>query len=121
MELLGGSIVVIAALGFVCYPLIRWREPGAGGQVDAEDGLAARRRAIYQEMIDLDLDHRVGKLDDADYQQLYQTCLARAAALLAQADAQATQAEERVEREVAAMREALRATGRATVAGRRSR
>ena len=90
---------------------------GAASRAD-EDSTEARRRAIYNEILDLELEHRIGKLSQADYQELRDDCLARAAALLAEEDAQHSAAAERVEREIAAMREALRSS---TLAGARDR
>ncbi len=111
MELALGALVVAAALGFVIYPLLRPRlasTPG-GPDADRQQTLAERRQAIYREIVDLEFDHRVGKLDEADYRELSDACLARAASLLAEADAEQTLLDERAEREIAAMREALHA------------
>jgi hypothetical protein len=110
VELLLGALVVAGALGFVAYPLLRpatGRAPAASHGPEATD-LAARRRAMYEEILELELDYRVGKIDEADYRQLTEACLARAAALLAEADSRQAALEERAEREIAAMREALR-------------
>ena len=125
MEILLGAVVVILALGFVMLPLLRRRVPGRLGVADAPSPAddprvagPADRREIYRQILDLDLDHRVGKLDDADYRELSEACLARAAALLAEEERDTAAADERVEREIAAMREALRSS---TVPPARSR
>ena len=120
LELLVGVVLVLLAVGFVAYPLVGARSAtgsGPAGSAD-EDSTQARRRAIYNEILDLELEHRIGKLSQADYQELTDACLARAAALLAEEDAQHSAAAERVEREIAAMREALRSSALAGARGR---
>jgi hypothetical protein len=111
-ELWLGALVVVVALAFVAYPLVRPRtgpDPG-GPEPEHLGGIAAERYEVYREMLDLDFDHRVGKLNDDDYRQLSEACLARAADLLATEDARESEAAERAEREIAAMREALRSS-----------
>jgi hypothetical protein len=117
MGILLGAVVVILALGFVMLPLLRRRAPGRLEVTDppspADDPRVAGpadRREIYRQILDLDLDHRVGKLDDADYRELSEACLARAASLLAEEERDTAAADERVEREIAAMRQALRSS-----------
>jgi hypothetical protein len=121
VELVLGAVVVALAIAFVAYPLLR---PSAtsftavgsslGLAADDERGgveLSAAREAIYREILELEFDHRIGKLDDADYTQLAEACLARAAALVAESDAREAGLEDRVEQEIASMRAALRRAG----------
>jgi hypothetical protein len=109
MELLLGATVVAVAIGFVVWPLFRTeqsadeRAPEAGGL----SGITSRRE-IYREVLDLELDHRVGKLSDEDYRALSEASLARATALVAEEERQIEAADIRVEQEIAAMRQALR-------------
>ena len=120
LELLVGVVLVLLAVGFVAYPLAGARSasrPGPAGEID-EVSPQARRRAIYNEILDLELEHQIGKLSQADYQELTDACLARAAALLGEEDAQHSAAAESVEREIAAMREALRSSALAGARGR---
>lgn len=112
MELVFAALVVLAALGFVIRPLLGSRG-AAWSSVDAAyDGdptsLADRRLAVYREVLDLDFEHQLGKLDDSDYRMLSAACLARAASLLGEDDARDAAVDERVEREIAAMREELK-------------
>ena len=110
MEYLAGTLAVAAALAFVAYPLFR-RSASPAPEVEAADSYAELRAAVYRELLDLEFDHRVGKLSDADFRQLSDACLARAAGLVA-AEEQTTEAlDARIEREVAAMRAALQASG----------
>lgn len=110
MELALGAVLVLVAVAFVITPLVRRRPgPTAAAPMDDDAGeLTARRRAVYREILDLELDHRVGKLDQGDYRELSEACLARAASLLAEEDARASALDARAEREIAAMRDAVR-------------
>jgi hypothetical protein len=64
---------------------------------------------LYREILDAELDYRLGKLSEADYQETTAGLLSRAAALI-DPDEAAGEAEVAalVEREIAAMRQALR-------------
>ncbi len=107
MEYLVGMLVVAAALAFVAYPLFR-RSAAAIRPFETAESFAERRAAVYRELLELEFDHRVGKLTDADFRQLSDACLERAARLVA-AEEQTTEAlDARIEREVAAMRAAMR-------------
>jgi hypothetical protein len=108
-----GGLVVAAALAFVALPLLRPRRTASVGEGEAAPSLAEQRAAVYRELLELELDHRVGKLDAADYQSLADGLRARAALLLSAEDATLRQADEQVEREIAEQRAALRAAGRA--------
>ena len=108
MEYLLGAVAVLAALAFVAYPLFR-RSEAAPLPAETPETFAERRAGVYRELLELEFDHRVGKLSEADYRQLADACLARATALVA-AEEQTTEAiDARIEREVAAMRAALHA------------
>lgn len=100
-----GALVVVVVLAFVVLPLVRRR---ASGSVPVVASPADERAAIYGELIELELDQRVGKVDEADYQALSETLLARAAELIAAEDALSGDADSEVEREIAAARESLR-------------
>lgn len=109
MELLLGALVVALAIGFVVLPL--FRSDGAGDESVVEPGSlngVAARRQIYREVLELEFDHRVGKLTDQDYRALSAACLDRAAALVAEEERQTAAADARVEQEIAEMRRALR-------------
>ncbi len=111
VELVLGAIVVVLALAFVVYPLLRPKQRAALEPVrgSESDNPWAARQTIYREMLELEFDHRVGKLDEADFQQLSEDCLARAAALMAESDARRAGADDTVEQEVAALRADLHA------------
>ncbi|MFN8637831.1 MAG: c-type cytochrome biogenesis protein CcmI [Chloroflexota bacterium] len=102
-----GALVVVVVLAFVVLPLVR-RRASTSGSVPVVASPAEERAAIYGELIELELDQRVGKVDEADYQALSETLLARAAELIAVEDALSGDADSEVEREIAAAREAIR-------------
>ena len=109
MELVLAAAVVGSALAFVAWPLLR--PAGAREEAGVRDGDAnsvQQRQLIYAEILELELDHEMGKLSDADYRELSQAALDRAARSLANADATGADRDERLEREIAAARESLR-------------
>jgi hypothetical protein len=108
MEYALAALVVLAVLAFVVLPLVRGVE--AAPVAPAASTAAQERAAIYQELVELELDQRVGKVAEADYREQADVLLARAAALISEEDAQASAADEQIEREIAAMRAAMHAT-----------
>jgi hypothetical protein len=104
MELALGALVACAALGFVLYPLLQGRAPEEHPEPRDAESPTVRRAAIYQEILDLELERRTGKLDAADYEQLREAYLARAATLLAEEEAETGSLDEQIEREVARLR-----------------
>jgi hypothetical protein len=78
-------IVLFVVVLFVTAPLRRARrvEPGWSTQL-AE--LEAAREAKYREIRDAELDHRTGKLSDADYQALDVALRAEAIELMRRID-----------------------------------
>jgi hypothetical protein len=107
-----GAVVVLAALAFVALPLLRPRK--VGPPADVTLSLAEQRAEVYRELLDLELDQRVGKLDEADYRAQSDVLLARAAALMSAEDSALREVDEQIEREIAAQRAALRAAGPVT-------
>ncbi len=71
------TLLLIALLGFVLYPIFRGREekflaPLNGMEPDA-------RQAIYAQIYELDFDYQMGKLTEEDYRQLRQQLVLEAA------------------------------------------
>jgi hypothetical protein len=81
-----GFVIVLAILTllvlFVSAPLRR--TAGAGGPALDEElaELEAARAAKYREIRDAELDHRTGKLSDADYDAIDRTLRAEAVEIL---------------------------------------
>lgn len=112
MEYLLGGIVVLAALAFVALPLLRSQR--SVEVTDAVPTLAEQRAEVYRELLELELDHRIGKLDSADFQAQNEILIARAASLIGAEDEAAQRVDEQIEREIAAQRAALRAASQTT-------
>jgi hypothetical protein len=62
-------VVLFLVILFVSAPLRRAR-PGEAGPSTERAELEAAREAKYREIRDAELDHRTGKLSDADYRAL---------------------------------------------------
>jgi hypothetical protein len=118
MEYAAAALVVMAVLAFVVLPLVRGVNQVPTGETLPSSLTAAQERAsIYQELVELELDHRVGKVTADDYREQADLLLARAAALISEEDAQLSAADEHIEREIAAVRAGLHATPASSVPG----
>jgi hypothetical protein len=106
MEYVFGALVVLAVLAFVLLPLVRRAAPRPA--TPPASSPAVERAEIYRELVELELDRRIGKLDEGDFRAQSDALLERAAALISEDDAAATDAERLVELEIAAMREEIR-------------
>lgn len=101
-----GLALALLALGFVLYPIVRPTRPLAD-HASQEVELAEGRQAIYQQILDVEFDQRVGKLSLADARELSEALLGQAADLLPnRADALIEQ-EAEIEREIRAVRRIL--------------
>jgi cell division septation protein DedD len=103
-----GAVVVLVALAIVVLPLIR---PARSRVADTEapPSPAEQRAQVYRELLELELDHRVGKIADEDFLAQSDALMARAASLMGAEDAALQHLDEQAEREIAAQRAALRA------------
>ena len=103
---LGGLLLALLAVVFVLYPLVR---PGVAKTraADPTRELKERRVALYRQILDIELDQRMGKLDPVDGQQLSAALLAEAAALLAEQTTTTEAIDQQIEREIQAARQAL--------------
>ncbi len=112
MELILIAVLVVVVIAFIAYPLVK----GEGGKMTARpnalDSLIAQRDSAYDAIRDLDFDYQMGKLSQADYEQLRDRYKARAAQALQQIDAVAGTegAGDRIEDEVARLRRRRAAT-----------
>lgn len=107
LSYVAGAVVVLAVLVFVGWPLIR-RQPDTPATRSRQSDPAEQRTQIYRELIELELDHRIGKLTAADYHEQSEAMLGRAAALIVAEDIQVHTVDDQLEREIRAMRAALR-------------
>ncbi len=105
-----GVVLVLLGVVLVLYPVLRRAADKMTPPLDhdaGDDNLAARRVSVYRELLDLEFDWRVGKLSAEDYYQLCQALKAQAAELLRLEEQTDRELEERLEREVAALRQRL--------------
>ncbi|MBF0171205.1 MAG: hypothetical protein HQK87_08980 [Nitrospinae bacterium] len=65
-------LVLLATLGFIALPLMgRFGRPAAEGVTEGElSELLYKKDAVYTALKDLDFDHRTGKIDRADYEEM---------------------------------------------------
>jgi len=85
------ALIVLALLGFVVWfvgmPLRRSHAEAAEAATLAEfEELEAEKEAKYREIRDADLDHRTGKLSDADWRAIDRELRAEAVELLRRVD-----------------------------------
>lgn len=103
-----GTFIAVAALMVVIYPFVkerRSRPPAAAGA----DVFTARRDQIYRMIAELEQDRLAGEVTDGEFQLQLIELRAAAAAAMQEADAAGlpgTGAEERLEEEVRAARDA---------------
>ncbi len=97
MEYLIILVILSAVVVFVTAPLRRVVGfSQASSPADADDlaELVAAREAKYRELSDADLDHRTGKLSDADYDELDSTLRGEAIVILRNLDDEQARLEE---------------------------
>lgn len=99
-----GVALVLLAIAFALYPLFQSQsEPAA---IAADPAIA--RAALYQEILDAELDMRLGKLTDTDYQILRGRLLHQAAQFMTEPEDGPTEDPATiVEREIAAARASM--------------
>lgn len=113
------AVVAIGAIAFVAYPLFKRTEDldvAFAGMMDPVwEHLVAQRDAMYSAIKDLEFDHAMAKLSDADYKTLRGKYESKAVAILQELDnlSAARQSGERtpltddaIERQVAMLRRA---------------
>ncbi len=87
MEVLLVLVVLAAVLWLVAGPLRRGVAEQRAAEESAEHAeLEALKEAKYREIRDAELDHRTGKLSDADYRRLDRELRAEAVELLRRLD-----------------------------------
>jgi hypothetical protein len=85
VDLLVIGVVLLIVVALVAAPL---RRPGTMVEEDAERAeLEAARDAKYREIRDAELDHRTGKLSEADWRAMDRSLRAEAVEILRRLDA----------------------------------
>ena len=101
MMMILAAVMTILAAGFVVYPLFQRSEgePVSVGKGELE-GLLWEKQVTYLALKDLELDRAMGKLSEADYQELSQRSKGKAISILKRLD----EREAEIEAEVAKIR-----------------
>jgi len=112
------ALIIIATIAIVAYPLFSQAQPtlirAAGASDNVLEELVHQRNAAYSAIKDLENEHALGKLSDADYRSLRVKYEAKAAAILQELDnvmgakpsARAVRDDDAIEREIARLRHA---------------
>jgi hypothetical protein len=106
-----GIALVAAAAAFVLLPFAR------GAHVEsvlASENPTADRFRIYQQVLELEFDRDLGKLSNADFEQLSAQLLAEAGTALRDEKGTMGAVDEEIEREIAAARAAFAAARQST-------
>ena len=110
------ALMIVGAVAIVAYPLFKQSNQldvtFAGTSDPVLEGLVSQRDAMYSAIKDLENDHAMGKLSDADYKSLRAKYEAKAVAILQELDnvvgsepsARAARDDEAIEREIARLR-----------------
>jgi len=87
VEYLIGALLVLLSLSPVIFPFFRPPEEGPT-QSESEElqGLLAEKQVLYAAIMELDFDHRAGKLALEDYQEARRSYELRAVAVLERID-----------------------------------
>jgi hypothetical protein len=106
--LLLGLLLALLALAFVLYPILRPRA-AAVEPIAQPAELEERRRTLYRQILDIEFDQQVGKVDETDARELTERLLHQAASLAAQQSTAEAEADAELEREILAVRRSLAA------------
>jgi len=106
MEFILIAIIIVAVIAAVAYPLVFAPRGKMYHDSNALDALTAQRESAYDALRDLDFDYQLGKLSQSDYAALREKYKTRAALILQQIDAtgNGTDADAKIERQIAEMR-----------------
>ena len=102
-----GIALVAAAAAFALVPFARATTPDP--LVGPADSGATDRFGLYRQVMELEFDVEVGKLAEADYEQLSRALLAEASQALQEERGSTAELDEEIEREIAAARAAFAA------------
>lgn len=89
MTVLAGGILILVAVAFVALPFMGWAEAAAfvAGGDQRRQALEAQKLEAYAAIKDAELDFRMGKLTETDYQFVREKYAQEALAALAALDA----------------------------------
>ena len=101
-----GLALGLLAVAFVLYPIVRPERLREERRSDAAE-LAERRHVLYRQIVEIEFDERVGKIEPSDAAALTSALLQEAAGLLAAQSGAEGERDREIEREVAEVRRAL--------------
>ena len=85
------ALLAVATGTWIARPLLKGRRAlrsFAGPNRTAD--LLERKQSIYRTIVDLEMDHEMGKIDDADYEQLKQQSKTEAVGIIRELEGQAS-------------------------------
>ncbi len=100
-----GIVLVALAAAFVLLPFAR----GASTEQTVASSLGTDRHALYRQVLELEFDRDMGKLSQADFEELSRELLARAGDALRIERGALSEVDAQIEREIAAARAAFAA------------
>jgi hypothetical protein len=101
-----GLVLALLALVYVLYPIFRPSRGEINHRAELSD-VDERRRVLYHQILDVEFDQQVGKIDQADARELTEQLLQQAASLVADESKAHDNIEAEIEREILAVRHAL--------------
>ncbi len=111
MEQVVVGLVVAAAVAWIVRPLMGRRRALRGPAEDRHTAdLLEEKSSVYRSILDLELDHEMGKMDDEDYVQLRRQSKAEALGIIRELEGEAEAETEQatLEAEIQAARARLR-------------
>jgi len=106
MTWLVASLIFLAVVAYVTYPLLR--PPQRGREEEGEEGLLSRKEALLSAIKELQFDYELGNLSPEEHRELEEKYKTRALSVLQELDRPSPSREGKVEREIAALRRAAK-------------
>ncbi|CAN5780547.1 hypothetical protein BH23ACT12_BH23ACT12_08660 [soil metagenome] len=105
------GLLALGALAWIVRPLFGRRRAIKGPEDDRRTAdLLEEKQSVYRSILDLELDHEMGKVGNEDYQQLRQRSKAEALGIIRELEGEAPEENEQatLEEEIRAARARLR-------------
>jgi hypothetical protein len=101
-----GLVLALLALVYVLYPIFGPSRADVDDRAQLSD-VDQRRRVLYHQILEVEFDQQVGKIDQADARELTERLLRQAASLVADESKAHDNLEAEIEREILAVRRAM--------------
>lgn len=105
------ALVALGTLAWIVRPLLGRRRALKGPEADRRTAdLLEEKQSVYRSILDLELDHEMGKMGNEDYQQLRQQSKAEALGIIRELEGESAEETEQatLEEEIRAARARLR-------------